>query len=142
MANSEAAVEAVWKVLDDDRDYATTLTQDLVRIPSVNPKFMQDPKESRESTVQDRVEAELKSFGMSITRWDVFPDRPNVIGELPGSEDRSLLLCGHIDVVPVGERAVWSVDPFGGEIKDGRLYGRGAVDMKSGVAAAIGAVRA
>jgi acetylornithine deacetylase len=142
MANVNTAVKAVWKVLDDDRDHATRLTQDLVRIPSVNPKFIQDPAQNRESAVQDRVEAELKSFDMSISRWDVFPDRPNVIGELAGSEERSLLLCGHIDVVPVGDRTVWSIDPFGGEIKDGRLYGRGAVDMKSGVAAAISAVRA
>jgi acetylornithine deacetylase/succinyl-diaminopimelate desuccinylase family protein len=142
MASSEAAVEAVWKVLDSDRDYATTLTQRLVRIPSVNPKFVEDPEQNRESAVQDLVEQELKSFGMSINRWDVFPDRPNVIGNLDGSEQRSLLLCGHIDVVPIGERAAWSVDPFGGEIKNGRLYGRGAVDMKSGVAAAIAAVRA
>lgn len=142
MASSEAAVEAVWKVLDNDRDYATTLTQRLVRIPSVNPKFVKDAEQNQESAVQDLVENELKSFGMSIDRWDVFADRPNVIGNLEGSEQRSLILCGHIDVVPIGERAVWSVDPFGGEIKNGRLYGRGAVDMKSGVAAAIAAVRA
>jgi acetylornithine deacetylase/succinyl-diaminopimelate desuccinylase family protein len=142
MTNTDAAVAAAWKMLDDDPDYATDLTRDLVRIPSVNPKFVRDPEQNRESAVQDRVEAELNSLGMALSRWDVFPERPNVIGELAGSEGRSLLLCGHVDVVPVGERAAWSVDPFGGEIKDGRLYGRGAVDMKSGVAAAIAAVRA
>jgi len=142
MASSEAAVKAAWKVLDDDRNYATDLTQKLVRIPSVNPKFIKDPDQNRESAVQDMVEAELKSIGMSINRWDVFPDRPNVIGELAGSEEHSLLLCGHIDVVPVGDRAAWTVDPFGGDVKDGKLYGRGAVDMKSGVAAAIAAIRA
>lgn len=142
MASIEAAVEAAWKVLDDEPDYATDLTQKLVRIPSVNPKFIKDPEQNREPAVQDLVESELKSIGMSIDRWDVFPDRPNVIGQLAGSEERSLLLCGHIDVVPVGERGAWTVDPFGGEIRDGRLYGRGAVDMKSGVASAIGAIRA
>lgn len=142
MANTEAAVKAVWQVLDDDPGYATELTRKLVQIPSVNPKFIQDPAQNRESDVQDLVESELKSIGMSIDRWDVFPDRPNVIGQIAGSEERSLLLCGHIDVVPVGERHTWNVDPFGGEIKDGRLYGRGAVDMKSGVAAAIAAIRA
>jgi acetylornithine deacetylase len=141
MASSEAAVKAAWKAIDEERNYATDLTQKLVRIPSVNPKFIRDPEQNRESAVQDAVEAELKSIGMSIDRWDVFPDRPNVIGQLAGSEERSLLLCGHIDVVPVGERGAWTVDPFGGEIKNGRLYGRGAVDMKSGVAAAIAAIR-
>jgi acetylornithine deacetylase/succinyl-diaminopimelate desuccinylase family protein len=141
MASSEAAVKAAWKAIDEERSYATDLTQRLVRIPSVNPKFIRDADQNKESAVQDVVEAELKSIGMSINRWDVFPDRPNVIGQLPGSEEHSLLLCGHIDVVPVGERSTWTVDPFGGEIKNGRLYGRGAVDMKSGVAAAIGAIR-
>lgn len=141
MASAEAAVKAAWKAIDDERSYATDLTQKLVRIPSVNPKFIRDPDQNRESAVQDLVEAELKSIGMSIDRWDVFPDRPNVIGQLAGSEKHSLLLCGHVDVVPVGERGTWTVDPFGGEIKDGRLYGRGAVDMKSGVAAAIAAIR-
>lgn len=74
---------------------------------------------------------------MSIDRWDVFPNRPNVVGQVAGSEECGLLLCGHVDVVPVGDRGAWTVDPFGGEIRDGKLYGRGAIDMKSGVAAAI-----
>ena len=142
MAISEDAVKAVWKVLDSEREYATQLTQKLVRIPSVNPKFIQDPQQNREAAVQDAVEDELQAIGMSIDRWDVFEDRPNVVGQLAGTEERSLLLCGHIDVVPIGERSAWTVDPFGGEIRNGRLYGRGAVDMKSGVAAIIGAVRA
>lgn len=57
------------------------------------------------------------------------------MGDLPGSEERSLIFNGHIDDVPIGDEAGWSVDPFGGAIKDGKLYGRGAIDMKSGVAA-------
>lgn len=142
MAKSEDAVKAAWKVLDGERDYATDLTQRLVRVPTVNPKFIADPAQNREPAAQDIVEAELKSIGMSVDRWDVFKDRPNVIGQLQGEEKNSLLLCGHIDVVPVGDRNSWTVDPFGGDIRDGRLYGRGAVDMKSGVAAAIGAIRA
>ncbi|RXH31895.1 acetylornithine deacetylase [Bradyrhizobium nanningense] len=141
MGNLEAAVKAAWKFIDEERSYATELTQRLVRIPSVNPKFVKDSLQNRESEVQDLVESELTSIGMTIERWDVFPDRPNVVGQITGSEERSLLLCGHIDVVPVGDRGAWTVDPFGGEIRNGKLYGRGAVDMKSGVAAAIGAIR-
>lgn len=141
MASSEAAVKAAWKDIDEDRNYATDLTQKLVRIPSVNPKFIRDPDQNHESAVQDLVESELTSIGMTINRWDVFPERPNVIGQLPGSDERSLLLCGHIDTVAIGERTSWTVDPFGAEIKDGKLYGRGSVDMKSGVAAAIAAIR-
>lgn len=96
MASSEAAVKAAWKAIDEERSYATDLTRKLVRIPSVNPKFIRDPDQNKESAVQDVVEAELKSIGMSIDRWDVFPDRPNVIGQLKGSEEHSLLLCGQI----------------------------------------------
>ncbi|MGY3387482.1 acetylornithine deacetylase/succinyl-diaminopimelate desuccinylase family protein [Bradyrhizobium sp. USDA 3311] len=142
MANLEDAVKAAWKAIDEDGSYATELTRKLVRIPSVNPKFISDARQNRESAVQDLVQSELTSIGMSVERWDVFPDRPNVVGQIGGAEERSLLLCGHIDTVPIGERSSWSVDPFGGEIIGGKLYGRGAVDMKSGVAAAIGAVRA
>ncbi|MGY4157898.1 acetylornithine deacetylase/succinyl-diaminopimelate desuccinylase family protein [Bradyrhizobium sp. USDA 4461] len=139
MEKVEAAVQAAWKALDRERSYATDLTQKLVRIPSVNPKFVNDSDQNHEAAVQDLIESELTSIGMSIDRWDVFPDRPNVVGQISGSEERSLILCGHVDVVPVG--GDWTVAPFGGEIRDGRLYGRGAVDMKSGVAAAIGAIR-
>ncbi|RWG00849.1 ArgE/DapE family deacylase [Mesorhizobium sp.] len=141
MAKAEAAIQAAWKAIDEEREYATELTQKMVRVPTVNPKFVLDADQNKEAVLQDLVQSELESIGMSVERWDVFPDRPNVVAQTSGSEERSLLLCGHIDTVPIGERETWTVDPFGGEIRNGRLYGRGAVDMKSGVAAAIGAVR-
>ncbi len=70
--------------------------------------------------------------------------RPNVVATIVGGGGAgpTLLFAGHTDVVTEGAAAEWSVDPFGGEIRDGRLYGRGAADMKSGVAAMIYAVRA
>lgn len=142
MADSEDAVRAAWKALDDDADYVTGLTRDLVRIPSVNPKFVVDAEQNREAAVQEHIRRETEAMGFSAESWDVFPDRPNLVSELPGDEERSLILCGHVDVVPIGERSRWTVDPFGGEVKDGRIYGRGAVDMKSGVAACIAAARA
>lgn len=142
MASLDSAVNAIWKVLDDERDYVAALTQELVRIPTVNPKFVADPAQNRESDAQNVIERELRALDMTIERWDVFEGRPNVIGNLAGAEERSLILCGHIDVVPVGERSAWSVEPFGGEIRDGKLFGRGAVDMKSGLAAILAALRA
>ncbi|MEJ8572992.1 ArgE/DapE family deacylase [Microbaculum marinum] len=142
MPAAEDAVKAAWKALDDDPDYDVGLTQDLVRIPSVNPKFVTDPDINREAEVQDRIQQEVEGLGFTSERWDVFPGRPNLVSDLAGSEEKSLILCGHVDVVPIGERSDWTVDPFGGEIRDGRLYGRGAVDMKSGVAACIAAARA
>src|SRR5688572_28864170 len=59
----------------------------------------------------------------------------------PSSRPR-VILSGHLDVVPPGDPAMWTVDPWGAEIRDGRLYGRGACDMKGGVASILGAVRA
>ena len=79
---------------------------------------------------------------MQTETTEVFPGRPNLIGTLPGGEARSLILCGHVDVVPVGDRTRWSVQPFGGAIVDGRLYGRGSMDMKGGLAAAVAVARA
>jgi acetylornithine deacetylase len=67
---------------------------------------------------------------------------PLVVGRLGRPGGRRLVLSGHVDVVPPGDPATWTGDPWSGEIRDGRLYGRGACDMKGGVAAILGAVRA
>lgn len=142
MADKETAIEKVWKLLDEEADYVVKLTQDIVRIPSVNPRFVTDAEQNREAAVQDRLQQETEALGFKSDRWEVFPDRPNLVADLPGDEDKSLILCGHVDVVPIGERSEWTVEPFGGQIADGKLYGRGAVDMKSGVAACIAAARA
>jgi succinyl-diaminopimelate desuccinylase len=69
------------------------------------------------------------------------PNRANVLGRLPGSGDGHLVLTGHLDVVPPGGQA-WEHDPFGAEMVDGRIYGRGSADMKGGVAAMVAALAA
>ena len=70
------------------------------------------------------------------------PGRANVVARISGAEPgaAALLLHGHLDVVPA-DPAAWSVDPFGGEIKDGMLWGRGAIDMKNAVAVLIALAR-
>ena len=137
-----AAYEAVLAAIEADHDHVVALTQDLVRIPSVNPKFQTEEGLNREADVQDRIGEELAGLGFALDRWDAVDDRPNLTGDLPGSEERSMILCGHIDVVPVGNAEAWAGDPFGGQIDAGRIWGRGAVDMKGGVAACISAARA
>ena len=67
---------------------------------------------------------------------------PVVIGRSGRPGGRRLILSGHLDVVPPGDPATWASDPWGGEIRDGRMFGRGACDMKGGVAAILAAVRA
>lgn len=142
MSDTEATIHVLQDFIEKDRDFVINLTRDLVRIPSVNPKFETADGLNREGDVQALLEPILKEEGFATEQFDALPGRPNLIGEKPGSEDKSLILCGHIDVVPTGALKDWSVDPFGGEIKDGRLYGRGSIDMKGGVAACIAAMRA
>jgi succinyl-diaminopimelate desuccinylase len=130
------------KVLDEidrSRDEIVEFASELIRIPTVNP-----PGECYREAARLLGER-LAGFGFTVdypeAEADSDPPRPNVIGLLRGEESRPLLhLNGHLDVVPPGEG--WSVDPFGGIVRDGRIYGRGASDMKAGIAAAVYAVEA
>ncbi|MEA2597164.1 MAG: acetylornithine deacetylase [Thermomicrobiales bacterium] len=118
--------------------------QEIIRIPTENPKLA-GIEAGAEADCQDVIEARLKGLGLTTDRWDVYPGRPDVVGTLKGTGGeggRSLILNGHIDVVPGGDPTAWSHDPFGGEIADGKVWGRGAIDMKGGVAAMISAVEA
>lgn len=114
-------------------------TQELVRVPSIH-----DPDRGlSEAPAAELIGALLRSFGWAPRFDQVAPGRPNVVtvveGGLPGP---TLMFEGHTDVVTEGDPATWTVDPFGGVIDDGRLWGRGSADMKSGVAAMIYATKA
>lgn len=110
------------------------LTQDLLRAPSVNP-----PAET--AACAEVVLRYLQENGIQAKLYEGGPGVFNVVGRLSnGHPGKRFLLNGHIDVVAPGEG--WSVDPFGGELRDGKLYGRGACDMKSGIAAMLAAVAA
>jgi acetylornithine deacetylase/succinyl-diaminopimelate desuccinylase family protein len=117
-------------------DPVITLLTDLVAIDSVNPSLV--PGAAGEAQIADAIEAHMRAIGLDVHRQVVAPGRPNVIGVLDGTEPgRVLMFCGHVDTVGViGMQA-----PFTPVIHDGRLYGRGAQDMKAGVAAMIDAAR-
>lgn len=117
-------------------------TRDLVRIPSVNPKFEPDASPGGESRVQEYLADQLDKVGIAADTYEVSPGRTNLHTPLDPSAERTLAFNGHIDVVPAGDPAAWSKDPFGGQTEGDRLYGRGALDMKGGVAAALTAIRA
>ena len=136
-----SAAEKVVQRIEGDRDFVIELAQDLVRIPSVNPKFQVGEGINREADVQRLVASHLEAVGMTTDSYDVFPERPNVYGYRGGTAEDSLIINGHVDVVPAGDTSAWSVDPFAAEMGDGKIYGRGAYDMKSGVAAAIAAAK-
>lgn len=102
------------------------LTQDLIRCPSVTPE---------EGGALVLLADLLESAGFTCTRVDRNGTANLFARWGQGKNGRTFGFNGHTDVVPVGDKAAWSVDPFGGKIRDGILYGRGATDMKSGVAA-------
>src|SRR4051812_41409571 len=117
-------------------DPAIRLLRELVAIDSVNPSLV--PGAAGEAQIADAIATHLRRIGLDVELQDAAPGRPNVIGVLEGRQKgRSLMLCGHIDTVGVEGMA----KPFDPIERDGRLYGRGAQDMKGGVAAMIDAAR-
>ena len=133
--------------VDEFRDELAELLQALIRIPTLNP-----PGEAYEDFVSE-FRARLDGYGYT-TEVHAVPEadlpelapfgqglpRPNLIGTLNRGDGPVVHLNGHYDVVPVGND--WTRDPFGGELADGWIYGRGAADMKSGLAAQVIAVEA
>lgn len=122
-----------------DPDLLVRWTQELVQIDSV-------PRPGRtdvETEAARWVEARCKELGLETTWQWAAPGRPNVIalhrGHVGG---RRLMFEGHTDVVTEGNPSTWTVDPFGGTVDNGRIYGRGACDMKGGLVAALGAIHA
>lgn len=135
--------------MEENVDYGTTLLQRLVRCDSV---------QGNESRVQAIVEEELQKLNMEVDRFvpgdettshpsfcanrTDFSNSPNIVGVRKGSGGgRSLILNGHVDVVPPGNQEDWDDDPYSGVVKDGRLYGRGATDMKGGNTAMLLALK-
>lgn len=108
----------------------------LVSIDSVNPQLV--PGAAGESAVADAIAQHMRELGLDVHVQDVAPGRPNVVGVLEtGVPGPSLMFCGHTDTVGVEGMAA----PFSADVREGRLYGRGAQDMKGGVAAMIDAAR-
>jgi len=135
-------VSALAQVLNRiDADEVVELTRALVRIPSV---YRPGDPEANEARVAAFVEEWLRREGFAVEVQEVSPGRSNVLGWIgeksPGT--RSLLLEGHTDVVTEGNPADWTWPPFGAELVGDRIYGRGAADMKSGLAAAMVAAAA
>jgi acetylornithine deacetylase len=118
-------------------EFVKRTLQELVRINSINPALGPG---TNEAEIAGDVARRLEALGMAVMLREPEPGRVSVIGRLPGTQGgdgKSLMLYAHLDTVGVEGMA----DPFSGEIRDGRLYGRGAYDMKGGLAACIGAVR-
>jgi succinyl-diaminopimelate desuccinylase len=135
-------IERVLSEVDRAADEIVQFTADLVRIPTVNPpgeeygacaRFLGDALAGRGFDVE-YIAAEGRA------EHTARHPRINVVGSRRGGPGPVVHLNGHIDVVPAG--GGWTVDPFGGLIRDGKIFGRGVCDMKAGIAASVFAVEA
>lgn len=109
------------------------LTRSLVAAPGENPP-------GGEAATASVLAEACAARGLRATLAEVEPARPNLSATLAGGDGPGLLLLGHTDVVPAGDG--WTVDPLGGVVREGRLFGRGATDMKGGLAACVVAMAA
>ncbi|HDM45273.1 MAG TPA: M20 family peptidase [Candidatus Bathyarchaeota archaeon] len=117
-------------------DEIIELTRQLIRIPSENPP-------GGEGEIAEFIAEKLKDLGLTVRVYEFKPGRPSVVGLLSGVKEKpTLMFNGHMDTVPVGDKDLWSVEPFEGVLRDGRIYGRGAADMKGALAAMIASVKA
>ena len=134
----------VLSAVDERRDEIIRFLQDLIHFQSVT---------GNEAGIQDFISRYLAAMNLNVDKWELnqqelrkhpgylpvdasYRNRPNVVGVYRGKGGgRSLLINGHVDVIPVEPIADWSHNPWSADITDGRLYGRGASDMKSGLAA-------
>lgn len=116
-----------------DEEDLLSVARALVRVPGTNPPG----EEGARAAV---LAAVCRERGLEVEVDEVAPERPNLLATLPGGPGRGLLLLGHTDVVPLGEG--WTVDPFGAEVRDGRLHGRGSADMLGGLAACVASMDA
>ena len=120
-----------------DHDYARETLVRLVRTNSVNPALVLGAPGERQ--IAEWIAGSLRAVGLSAEIFEPAPGRTSVLGKLAGSGGgRSLMLNAHCDTVDAGGMA----EPFSGAIRDGKVYGRGAYDMKGGLAACMAAVKA
>jgi succinyl-diaminopimelate desuccinylase len=141
--SSPSSIDRVIEAVDAASDELVAFTAELIRVPTVNPPG--DAYEDCARLIGDR----LAAYGFEVEYYaaEGLPEhtrshpRVNVVGLLRGASLRPTVhLNGHFDVVPAGQG--WTVDPFAGIVRDGRVYGRGSCDMKAGIAAAVYAVEA
>lgn len=122
--------------IEAHQDELIALARDLIAFPTVSPP-------GRNSAAAQRFVGDyLTRLGADLDVFEVYPGDPDVVGVLRGAGGgRSLLFNGHVDVAEVGLASEWRHPPFAAVVEDGRLYGRGAADMKGGLAAALFAAR-
>jgi acetylornithine deacetylase/succinyl-diaminopimelate desuccinylase family protein len=124
--------ERVWAEIDRRRDWLVGLCQALVRRNTENPP-------GPTTACADLVADELAARGLPVERVEPRPGLVSLVSRT-GSGGRHFMLNGHMDVFPADDPALWTVPPFEGVVRDGRIYGRGVADMKGGFTASLATV--
>ncbi len=132
--------------VDSLRDELVLLVSDIVQIPSVNPTLAGIQKEvviGGETKVNRYLKGVMEAIGLKTDLWEEEKGRANLVGVYRGSGGgRSLIFNGHVDTVASGPESLWTVaGPWSGKVLDGKIYGRGATDMKGGDACMIMALK-
>lgn len=124
---------------EPDLEATAAIARDLIRIDTTN---WGEGRSVGETEAAHYVEAELRDLGLEPQLFESEPGRVSVVARVAGrnADKPGLVVHGHLDVVPA-DAANWTVDPFGGEVRDGMLWGRGAVDMKNMDAMMLTALR-
>lgn len=122
-------LHSIFELIDESR--SVRFLQSLIQVNSVNPQ-------GNEKRVAEVIQSYLKSSNLQVELDDLGNDRANLFVTYPNvkSDDRYLVYSGHFDTVPTG-KVEWEHDPFSGKLIDNKVFGRGATDMKSGVAAMV-----
>ncbi len=127
-----ANLEQLLEMVEQGSDEIIKLTQDLVRLQTVN---FGTPESGDEIIAAELLRDKLSAEGIDSQIYKSTENRGNFVASLGSTDGPSLLFMSHTDVVPVEDAGQWTHLPFGGEIDEGRIWGRGAADMKSTVAA-------
>jgi acetylornithine deacetylase len=152
--------KAVLRLIDQHQQELVQLLQKLISYKTITPGEGGGAQGDDYRDLQALLSAYLVREGFDVESWEIaatdletFPgsgvdpnrdmaNMPVLVGQRTGAgQGRSLILNGHYDVVPPGIVENWHHDPFGGQVEDGRIYGRGAADMKGGIAAMLSALR-
>jgi len=116
------------------REKVVMLTKKFVQFDTQNPP-------GKEKEFAQYLEEHLRSLGLKTKLLDFLPNRPNIFAEYKvNNKGKKFLFDGHLDTVPVGNPSLWTVDPFSGTLKEGKIFGRGAADMKGSIAAFVHAL--
>jgi acetylornithine deacetylase/succinyl-diaminopimelate desuccinylase family protein len=118
-----------------DRERLIERLRALVRTPSENPP-------GEEAAAAEVAAAFCRDLGLDVSTAEAEPGRPSVIARWEGRAGPVVGYCSHIDVVPAGDPGLWDVDPYGANLVNGRMFGRGSADAKGPIAAALEAVAA